>query len=273
MAGVESTESKKKEENWLLKNKSLRMDANNNMFEVSRRNFHIERYRFAQSFCAGKRVLDGACGTGYGSAILGEVAAEVEGVDIGLDAVEYAKNNYANNMVRFSKSLVELTPFEESSFDVVVSFETMEHTLSPQAAVREFVRLLKKDGIAIISIPNNWGYTEYHFFDFNLRMLSHLLSECFGNIEFYYQNSGLRKKCQPSGIGALSEIGAERAECILAICRDPKKNAVVVEEKRLGNVMDEIYHSVFERHQEFRKLYKYRGGALARFFRRVRGLK
>ncbi len=266
-------ESKKTEENWLLENKALRMDANNDMFDESRRNFHIERYRFAQSFCEGKRVLDGACGTGYGSAILGEVATEVQGVDLGRDAVEYAKNTYANNRIHFSKNLVERTPFEDSSFDVIVSFETIEHTLSPRAAVREFARVLKNDGVVVLSIPNNWGYTAYHFFDFNLETLNSLLEECFGCVELYYQNSGGRKACQPAGIGVLGEIGEDHAECILAVCRDPKKNAVVEENKRLENMMDEIYQSVFERHQKFRKLYKYRGGRLARLFRRIRGLK
>jgi 2-polyprenyl-3-methyl-5-hydroxy-6-metoxy-1,4-benzoquinol methylase len=273
MDGGEFKKSGETEENWLLKNKALRMDANNDMFDESRRSFHIERYQFARSFCAGKRVLDGACGTGYGSAILGQVAEQVEGVDLGLDAVEYARKNYAGSTVHFSKSLIELTPFEESSFDTVVSFETIEHTLSPRAAVREFVRLLKGDGVAVISIPNNWGYTEYHFFDFNLNMLSRLLSEYFGSIEFYYQNSGLRKKCQPSGIGPLDAIGEDRAECILVVCRAPKKGSDSKEEDRMTKVMDEIYESVFARHQEFRKLYKYRGGSFARLFRRVRGLK
>lgn len=261
------------EDGWLRDNRALRMDANNEMFDATRRAFHIERYRFARSYCEGKRVLDGACGTGYGSAILGEVAGDVQGIDLGGDAISYATKTYANDNVQFSKSYVELTPFDADSFDVVVSFETIEHTLSPRAALLEFVRLLRSDGTAILSIPNNWGYTAYHFFDFNLDMLEPLLRECFGVYELYYQNSGGREKCQPPGIGLLDEIGAERAECILAVCREPLKGAVVEEDGRLENVVDEIYQAVFQRHQEFRRLHKYRGGKLARLFRRLRGVK
>jgi protein-L-isoaspartate O-methyltransferase len=66
------------------------MDANHPMFPPERRQFHLDRYAFAQDYCAGKTVLDGACGTGYGSALLGERAARVVGIDRSQKSVSYA---------------------------------------------------------------------------------------------------------------------------------------------------------------------------------------
>ena len=258
---------------WLSGNRDLRMDANNPLFDEVRRAFHLDRYRFAQAYCQGQRVLDGACGTGYGSALLGTVASEVHGIDLSRDAVAYARQNYARDNVHFTNGCVELTPFDDDYFDVVVSFETIEHTLSPQAALAEFVRVMKPDGQLILSIPNNWGLTAYHFYDFNLATTNELLDKYFKHKELYYNNSGGRKKQQPKGIGRLAEIGPDRAECLLAVCSAPVKEAVVLQEHRTMAVLNEIYAAVFARHEEYRRLYKYRGGRIARFFRRLRGIK
>ena len=81
------------DDEWLFDNRSLRMDANKWHFPEIRRELHLSRYRFAKSYCAGKRVLDAACGTGYGSAVLAEAADEVHGIDKCGEAVAYAGKN------------------------------------------------------------------------------------------------------------------------------------------------------------------------------------
>ena len=236
-------------EQWLQENQTLRMDANSELFPADRRSFHTDRYHFAAAYCHGKRVLDGACGTGYGSSILGEVAREVAGIDCADDAVAYASSTYGAPHVAFQRSFVELTPFEDASFDVVVSFETVEHTLCPEAHMREIVRLLEPTaGRAILSVPNSWGLTDHHFFDFDLPQFEQLVGRFFGQAEFHSQTPA--DSATLPGIGPL--VPGQPAQCLIAVCSAPRKELQV--ENRLGAVMDEVYRNAFLRHNEYRTL-------------------
>lgn len=232
---------------WLLKNRELRMDANSPIFRDDERRVFLERYEFATKYCAGKRVLDGACGTGYGSSVLGRVASSVVGIDCSDEAVAYATQTYGAPNLSFRKSFVELTPFDPDSFDTVVSFETVEHTLCPRAHMMEIARLLRPGaGHAVLSIPNSWGFTDHHFFDFNLPLLKEISGEFFSTSEFFYQNVG--SSSAPAGIRPLSN-GDVKAHCILAVCAGPRKEKVVGD--RIQFIMNEIYANSFARHLDF----------------------
>lgn len=229
------------------------MDANAALFPAERRAFHLDRYEFARSYCESRKVLDGACGTGYGSALIGEVASDTTGIDCDEGAIDYASRTYSRDNVRFERSFVEFTRFEDAAFDVVLSFETVEHTLCPMAHMREVARLLKPEtGCAVLSVPNNWGYTDHHFFDFNLRLFQRILNPFFSSIEFFYQNPRSSKTPKP-GIGKLEDLGPDRAQCILAVCRGPRWNRID-QADRLRLIMDEIYQNAFDRHRDFRTL-------------------
>lgn len=236
---------------WLLRNRNLRMDANVEDFPDDRREFHLQRYRFALEYCRDKRVLDGACGTGYGSALMGQVAREVVGIDCCEETVAYANQRYRAPHVRFQKQHVELTSFESASFDVVVSFETVEHTLCPRRHIHEIARLLEpQSGVAILSVPNRWGLTPYHFFDFDYPMLKEITTHCFESVSWFYHNSGSRRgKSQVSGIGPLVDLPTGQAECILAVCSGPHPEGEQVH--RLQMTMDEVYSSAFQRHRDY----------------------
>ena len=248
---------------WLAGNESLRMDANNELFNAERRRFHVARYQFAKTYCMQKRVLDGACGTGYGAAILSSVAAQVTGIDCAIDAVRYAAEKYANERVSFGRSFVEMSPFADASFDVVTSFETVEHTLCPEAHMAEIVRLLTPDtGCAIVSAPNRWGLTDHHFFDFNAPLLKKLAEQFFLRVSYFYQNPDSSRHLP--GIGPLQSEDPADAQCIIAVCQGPRKDASAKDRCEL--VMDEIYRNVFSRHQEFLTL-AYRQNTS--FFKRV----
>ena len=88
---------------------------------------HVHRYLIARELVPGKRVLDIACGEGYGSAILSAAAAHVTGVDISPEAVAHASSKYARSNLVFCLGSCEAIPLEDHSVDVVVSFETIEH--------------------------------------------------------------------------------------------------------------------------------------------------
>ena len=110
---------------------------------------HWHRYVFARRFAAGKRVLDVACGEGYGSALLCDVANTVVGVDIDAATIAHAAKTYADRAaLRFVRGSVAALPFAPASFDAIVSFETVEHIDGPaqQSMVAEFARVLAPGG-------------------------------------------------------------------------------------------------------------------------------
>ena len=115
---------------------------------------HKQRYQWASDYCKGKRVLDAACGTGYGSAILTRSgAATVVGVDISFEAI--APNGTGRPMrALLANSDACNLPFKCDTFDVVVSFETIEHLANPERLLAEISRVLKPGGTCICSSPN-----------------------------------------------------------------------------------------------------------------------
>lgn len=117
---------------------------------------HKARYEFAAKLIAGKsRVLDAACGVGYGSYIINKrTESEVVGVDVSSEAVSYAKKNYAHPRVSFLQADLKNVELELESFDCIVSFETYEHIDFTEKFIGDCRRFLKEDGLMILSTPN-----------------------------------------------------------------------------------------------------------------------
>jgi len=124
----------------------------------------IERYLFAASFVSGKRVLDLACGTGYGSWLLstkGE-ALWVLGVDSSNEAITTARRFQVLGRVEFCLCNAKYLPVKSDMIDAVVSFETIEHIPDPSPFLGEMARVLRHGGRAIISTPMNNSQTRFH---------------------------------------------------------------------------------------------------------------
>lgn len=119
---------------------------------------HIHRYLFALQFITGSRVLDIACGEGYGSSMLSTLADHVTGVDIDAQCIDRAKARYSSEKVHFSAGSATQMPVGDAQFDVVVSFETIEHLEDQEAFWSEIRRVLKPDGLLILSSPNRGPY-------------------------------------------------------------------------------------------------------------------
>ena len=122
---------------------------------------HWHRYAHAAAWTVGKRVLDAASGSGYGSAFLAAGAGSVFGIELDHDAVERASLAYKHiRNLTFSQGDVTRLPFPDRSFDVVTSFETLEHIPDPEAALIEFKRVLTPDGVLIASTPDRLIYAD-----------------------------------------------------------------------------------------------------------------
>lgn len=114
---------------------------------------HLAVYRWIAARCAGKAVVDMACGEGYGSAVLAEQARSVVGVDANPEAYEHARLRYAGPGLRFERALVEDCE-EGAPWDAIVFLQTIEHIAEPEPLLERFAALLAPGGIAYISTPN-----------------------------------------------------------------------------------------------------------------------
>jgi SAM-dependent methyltransferase len=116
---------------------------------------HVFRYSFACRKVKKLTVLDIASGEGYGTYALSKVAKAVVGVDISQEAVEHAKTKYG---LDYRIGSADRIPVETAFFDAVVSFETIEHVADPIRFMQEAFRVLKPDGLFIVSTPNKGVY-------------------------------------------------------------------------------------------------------------------
>jgi len=124
---------------------------------------HLHRYAFARRWADGKRVLDVACGEGYGSALLSHAAAHVVGVDIAEQAIARARESYVTRPnLRFEHGSATALPLGDASVDVVISFETIEHLAAPDQPrmLAEIARVLTADGVLVLSAPNPVEYSQ-----------------------------------------------------------------------------------------------------------------
>lgn len=155
---------------------------------------HLHRYHFASRFCQGKRVLDVACGEGYGSRILSNAAASVVGVDISAEAVAHARSKYAVSSLEFVEASAALLPLPDDSFDVVVSFETIEHHDQHEEMLSEIRRVLRPGGLLVLSSPNKQHYSiepgysnPYHVKELFREELLALAGRHFSTMQVYSQ--------------------------------------------------------------------------------------
>lgn len=155
---------------------------------------HLQRYYFAQAYCHDKFVLDIASGEGYGTSILSRAARSVIGVDIDPASVKHASSKYGNESTEFIAGSATRIPLNDNTVDVVVSFETIEHFDEHQVFINEVLRVLKPDGLFIVSSPDKKCYSEikgynnpHHVRELYEHEFVNLLSRNFTNVSTYHQ--------------------------------------------------------------------------------------
>lgn len=196
---------------------------------------HMQRYRSVLSAVAGKTVVDIASGEGYGSDMLASVALHVTGIDISSEAVKNASEKYRRENLDYMVGDVAQIPLETGSVDVVVSFETIEHVSEEKQKqfLAEAKRILKADGVLIISTPNKKIYSdkynyhnEFHIKEFYREEFEKFVGDRFANIAFYNQYDEVTNVIESDATG-------ESGKIFKAQSRDGKYYIVVASDGKL----------------------------------------
>jgi len=140
---------------------------------------HLERYQFAARHLEPGRVLDIACGVGYGSRLLGDARPDltVLGVDVSAEAVRYANERYGDARVSFREADA-MTFASDDPFASVVSLETIEHLPDPAGFVDNVLRFLRPGGVFVASVPTTPSVdaNPHHLHDFTRAKLEALVA-------------------------------------------------------------------------------------------------
>lgn len=173
----------------------LALDGERTLPDVPEENYwfrrHLVVYEWIAARVGGLRVVDLACGEGYGSAVLAGAAASVVGVEANPDAFEHARLRYGGENLRFVRDMVET--FSEPC-DALAFLQTIEHIHEPDAVLARLRAMIAPDGVAYISTPNvltlappgaqrsgnPWHLREYRADEFRALCAAH-----FGSVELY----------------------------------------------------------------------------------------
>lgn len=118
---------------------------------------HVHRYEYTieKYINNNARVLDIACGTGFGTELIAKSSSnEIIGGDISDEAIEFCSKNLSGSNLKFQQMDGTQLPFEDNYFDVITSFETIEHTTEFDQMIKEFKRTTKQGGLIVLSTPN-----------------------------------------------------------------------------------------------------------------------
>jgi 2-polyprenyl-3-methyl-5-hydroxy-6-metoxy-1,4-benzoquinol methylase len=156
---------------------------------------HLHRYALAGEFSENKIVLDVACGEGYGTKLISKSAKLIWGLDIDEESIINAKNKYQASNLNYEFGDIDNMPFDDKKFDLVICFETIEHVKNYHNTLNEIKRVIKDDGILIMSTPNKLVYSDnrnfknkYHTYEFYIDEYKSWINNNFINNTFLFQS-------------------------------------------------------------------------------------
>jgi SAM-dependent methyltransferase len=174
---------------------------------------HVARYVFASDYVKGRRVLDAGTGSGYGAVMLKAAGAQsVVAVDLDGDTIAQARRFYAKSAVEFLVDNCEELANVKGPFDLICSFENIEHLPRPERFLAAAARLLSPDGTLIVSTPDRAGTdpfingrpaNPYHFHEWYGDEFIALLSGSFAQCELRVQVKSFSIERRRQGAAAL----------------------------------------------------------------------
>lgn len=206
---------------------------------ASKHGRHFARYLRAAPLAAGTHVLDAACGGGFGSAYLATIADSVVGLDLDDDLLALARATYAGDSIEFRRHDLNFPIEGDRQFDLITSFETLEHVRDARTCLANMAAALAVDGTAVVSVPNGMlelrkgDHKDYHKTHFSAEQFEALLSGQFESVELFSQvlHRGLGhyvRKWTGQGKHHARDYRFtpgldENAKTWLAVCREPRR--------------------------------------------------
>lgn len=232
---------------------------------------HIARYAFAARLADGARVLDVGCGTGYGTAELAQHARSATGIDVSNEAIAYAHAHYPLPNLTFLAAPATALPFPPASFDLITTFEVIEHLDNWHDLLIEARRLLCSNGTFLVSTPNKLYYAEsrasegpnpFHTHEFEFDEFRDALGAVFPQVTILLQNRLESQAFYPHAVFApvdakldTSRGSPTEAHFFLALCsidRAPETRSFIYV-PRASNLLREREQHIFLLQDELSK--------------------
>jgi O-antigen biosynthesis protein len=176
---------------------------------------HWHRYLYSLRWACGRDVLDLGSGTGYGAELLAGFARRVWAVDLDTETVGHARARYSSSNLCYLCADAARLPMPSCSVDLVAAFEILEHLTDPAQLVSEAARVIRPQGVVLISTPNKATYSDarnyanpFHTQEYYRDELRALLHSCFGRVAILDQRmrAGSLISAGDSGCNAFHEI-------------------------------------------------------------------
>lgn len=176
---------------------------------------HLARYLFAAEYARGRQTLDAGAGSGYGAILLAQAgAANVLAIDIDASVVEQAQQSYQIPGLTFGVDDCETLTQSPGPFDLICSFENIEHLRHPQAFLAAAAHRLRPDGTLLISTPdsaasppcvNGRPRNPYHYQEWDQAGFQELLSPFFADVELRVQVVTSAQQARMEAVAALRQ--------------------------------------------------------------------
>jgi len=210
---------------------------------------HFCAYKFANAFVGAKVVLDIGCGEGYGSDFLSNYAKSVLGIDYDKAVISYARDKYNKKNLQFMvldiKDLISLT----KKFDVICSFQNIEHIRETDKLLKDISSLLNDDGVFICSTCNmkdaspgrTTPFNNFHVKEYRFSEFQGLLEAHFSSVEMTGLNRGraLRMYRRLKKIGLFNFL-PEKLDPVKRFFREAECDYFLWSKKNMDNCLDFI---------------------------------
>lgn len=159
---------------------------------------HKAVYEFIIKYCRKKIVLDAGCGQGWGSALIAKVAKKIIGIDSDEASLKIARDKFTFNNLLFQKDNLEHLDSVKEKLNVIICLQTIEHLNNPNKFLEKVVKLLKANGVLILSTPNKMSDhipSPYHVKEYSATEIKKLLSNYFKHVKLFglYEDKSLKK--------------------------------------------------------------------------------